>query len=367
MSGVGVCCDDSCLPPVSSTVVDHGVSDVDLIASLRYHGDAETGPGLLDFAVNVQGTAPPEWLQRRLGDQLATLGHYPSAAAEHSAREQVAARHGRAADEVLLLAGGAEGFAMLPRLEPSHAALIHPSFTEPELALREAGVPISQVILEPPFTLDGAVVPEEADLVVLGNPTNPTSVLHPAAAILELRRQHRIVVVDEAFGDAVAGESESLAGLSAPDVVVLRSLTKTWALAGLRCGYALGPPEILERLRYGRAHWPLGTLQIEAIRACCEPAAVAEAAEAASRIVADRAAMIAMLLDAGVDVQQPAAGPFLLLRCGDGETMRKQLREKGIAVRRCDTFPGLGRDHLRVAVRGRAECERLITAMREAL
>ncbi len=112
---------------------------LDALARLRHHGDAEAAPGLLDFAVNVQGDGPPEWLRRRLADTLTGLGRYPAEASDRRAREQVAARHGRAPDEVLALAGGAEGFAMLPRLGPREAALIHPSFTEPELACARRG------------------------------------------------------------------------------------------------------------------------------------------------------------------------------------------------------------------------------------
>ncbi|WP_433605234.1 Rv2231c family pyridoxal phosphate-dependent protein CobC [Prescottella agglutinans] len=337
----------------------------DALARLRHHGDAEALPGLLDFAVNVQGDGPPEWLRRRLAGAVAGLGRYPSVDAERRAREQVATRHGRAPEEVLPLAGGAEGFAMLPRLDVREAALIHPSFTEPELALREAGVPVTHVVLDAPYRLDPAAVPESADLVVLGNPTNPTSVLHPAADVLALRRPGRILVVDEAFMDAVPGEPESVAARSLPDVLVLRSLTKTWALAGLRCGYALGHPDVLERLCHGRAHWPVGSLQLEAITACSEPAAVAEAGEQARRIATDRDVAVELLRAAGIDVHAPAAAPFLLLHLPDGERMRTHLRTRGIAVRRCDTFPGLGPDFLRIAVRPRALTEQLIAVMSE--
>ncbi|MGS2809838.1 aminotransferase class I/II-fold pyridoxal phosphate-dependent enzyme [Nocardia sp. MW-W600-9] len=414
-------------------------------AMLRHHGDVDARPGMLDFAVNVRGTAPPAWLRDRLAARLDDLGRYPSAEDEAAARAAVAARHGRRPDEVLLLAGAAEGFALLPRLAPRLAAVVHPSFTEPELALREAGVPVTRVILEPPYTLDPGLVPEEADLVVLGNPTNPTSVLHPAAVIEALRRPGRLVVIDEAFADAVAevtvvggavdsphgradgtafdaamhgtvadsggaraasssarlvadssstsvagmapgspvkstlppspgspmsiaaGEPESLAALSAPDVLVLRSLTKTWALAGLRCGYVLGAPEILARLTSGRPHWPLGTLQLEAIIATAEPSAVAASRRHADEIATERAAMIDRLTALGIDVHTPAAGPFLLLRVPDGELLRKRLADLGIAVRRADTFPGLGPDHLRVAVRGAGEVDRLIEGVRAAL
>ena len=139
--------------------------------------------------------------------------------------------------------------------------------------LTAAGVPVHHVVLERPFRLSGAGIPEDADLVVIGNPTNPTSVLHRREELLKLRRPGRILVVDEAFADAVPGEPESLAGDPLPDVLVLRSLTKTWALAGLRVGYALGSPEVLARLTAQRAHWPVGTLQLEAIAACCGPRA----------------------------------------------------------------------------------------------
>lgn len=335
--------------------------------ALRHHGDAETGPGMLDFAVNVQGAGPPDWLRSRLAAGLETLGSYPSDAAHRRAREAVAARHGRAVDEVLLLAGAAEGFAMLPRLEPVLAALIHPSFTEPEWVLRQARVPVARVILEPPYRLHGAEVPDTADLVVVGNPTNPTSVLHPAADVLGLRRPGRIVVVDEAFSDAIAGEPESVAALSSPDVVVLRSLTKTWALAGLRCGYALGHPDVLTRLQQGRAHWPLGSLQLEAIAACCEPAAVAAARDRAHALAGQRTEMAERLTAAGVDVHSPASAPFLLIRVPNGDAVRHELRRHGIAVRRADTFPGLGSDHLRVAVRPRADTDVLVNALKEIL
>src|SRR5690348_15859882 len=102
--------------------------------ALRHHGDAEIAPGLLDFAVNVQGDAPPRWLRDRLVAALDDLARYPTAAAYTRARAAVAAGHGRRPDEVLVLAGSAEGFALLPALRPRLAAIVHPGFTEPEAA-----------------------------------------------------------------------------------------------------------------------------------------------------------------------------------------------------------------------------------------
>ena len=198
----------------------------------RYHGDQAVAPGMLDFAVNVRHAQPPAWLQRRLAARLADLAAYPSAADHAAAVRAVADRHGVPEDRVLLLAGGSEGFALLPARAPTRAALVAPSFTEAAAVLAATGVSVDHVVLPPPFGLAGALVPEAADLVVLGNPTNPTGVLHSRESVLALRRPGRIVVVDEAFADTVPGEDQSLAGVALPDVLVLRSLTKTWALAG---------------------------------------------------------------------------------------------------------------------------------------
>jgi histidinol-phosphate aminotransferase len=336
---------------------------------LRHHGDVDAAPGLLDFAVNVRGSRPPAWLRARLAAALDGLGSYPSAAHDAAARAAVAARHGRDPAEVLVLGGVAEGFALLPALAPQSAAVVHPSFTEPEVALRRAGIPVRRVPTDIAYRLQPERMPRGADLVVLGNPTNPTSVLHPAEVVRALARPGRVLVVDEAFGDAVPGERESLArDRETPGLLVFRSLTKTWALPGLRAGYALGAPELLARLAAPRPPWPVGTLVLEAVRACCAPAAVAEAAAAATQITQHREWMANRLAGLpGVAVHQPAAAPFLLLRVPDGPRIRAALAGTGIAVRRGDTFPGLTPDHLRVAVRHPELAGALVDGLRLAL
>jgi len=339
---------------------------------LRHHGDVDAAPGLVDFAVNVQGDAPPAWLRDRLVAALDDLARYPSAAHDGRARESVAARHGRRRDEVLVLAGSAEGFALLPALGPRLAAIVHPGFTEPEVALRTGGVPVVHVLTDEAagHVLDPAAVPEAADLVVLGNPTNPTGVLHPAGAVRALARPGRVLLVDEAFADALPGEPESLASATdVPGLLVFRSLTKTWALAGLRAGYALGSPDLLTRLARQRPSWPVSTLALAAVEACCEPAAVAEAERAARRLVTWRSAQVAALAAVSGVTVLPGSAPFLLLRLppGRGEAVRAALRASGIAVRRADTFPGLGPDHLRVAVRAPEQAATLVTALAAAL
>jgi histidinol-phosphate aminotransferase len=319
-------------------------------ALLRHHGDVDATPGLVDFAVNVRLDQPPAWLRDRLGSALVRLGGYPSESDDASARQAVADRHGRGPENVLVLNGAAEGFALLPALRPQLAAVVHPSFTEPEVALTDADVPIHRVrlIAEDGYRLRPELVPEDADLVVVGNPTNPTSVLHPARVLADLARPGRVVVVDEAFMDAVPGEPDSL--------------------AGLRAGYALGQPAVLARLAAHRPPWPVGTLVLEAVRACSEPTAVAEAESAAVEAVAHRAELARSLAELpGVDVHEPASAPFLLLRVKDGVRVREALRDRGIAVRRGETFPGLDVDHLRIAVRAPERTAPLLAALSEVL
>ncbi|MFB7932503.1 Rv2231c family pyridoxal phosphate-dependent protein CobC [Streptomyces sp. NPDC056039] len=341
---------------------------------LRHHGDAEVrddGGSLVDLAVNVRADTPPVWLREHIAASLGGLAAYPDGRA---ARAAVAERHGLPAERVLLTAGAAEAFVLLARaLKVQRPVVVHPQFTEPEAALRDAGHTVGRVLLRARdgFRLDPADVPEDADLVVIGNPTNPTSVLHPAGTIAGLARPGRVLVVDEAFMDAVPGEREALAGrVDVPGLVVLRSLTKTWGLAGLRIGYVLAAPETIEDLERAQPLWPVSTPALAAARACVGPRGVAEAAHAAHRVAADRAHLVAGLArfaEAGVRVVEPAEGPFLLIRLPQAAAVRSRLRDLGYAVRRGDTFPGLDEEWLRLAVRDRTTTDGFLRALERAM
>ncbi len=335
---------------------------------LHHHGDAETDDSLVDLAVNVRLAAPPDWLADRICATISTLGRYPRPAA---AIEAIATRHRRPPAQVLATAGGAEAFTLLARVfaaaPDTRAVVVHPQFTEPEAALRTAGVRVQRVILSADngFTLDARQIPDAANLVLIGNPTNPTGVLHPAGVLRQLLRPGRTVVVDEAFLDAVPGEPESLADTEVPGLVVLRSLTKTWGLAGLRAGYAVGDADVLRGMRNQQPPWSVSSPALAAIAACLEPAAVTQAAVAAATIGPDRA----MLLDGLADLGLPAVGrpatPFVLVDTSPwgAVDIRQLLREKGFAVRRGDTFPGLGPQWIRIAVRSPAISRRLLEVL----
>lgn len=338
--------------PAASRVID-----------LHHHGDAELAPGLADFAVNVRPGTPPRWLRDRLRAAVDELAAYPS---DVAAREAIAERYGRPVGQVLVTAGAAEAFVLLARaLRPRHAVVVHPSFTEPEAALRAAGVHVEQVVLRAPFVLEPQLVPAEADLVVVGNPTNPTGVLHSRSVLQSLRRPGRVLVVDEAFMDFVPGETQSL--MDDPLVVVTRSLTKMWGLAGLRVGYAVGPAPIITRLAAARPPWATSSLANAAVTACLAAPALHEAREAARDIAVEANLFLGSLAEIPGVTVWPTAANFLLVRTAGRSDVHAQLRDRGFAVRRCDNFPGLGPHYVRVAVRDARANDTLAAALRSTM
>lgn len=332
--------------------------------NLRHHGDTEAGPGMVDLAVNVRMAGPPAWLRRVLADSLGTLGAYPRVEA---ARDAIAARHGRRPSEVLVTAGAAEAFTLIARaFGRRRAVVVHPQFTEPEVALRVAGHAVERVLLSRAdgFALPRYGIPAGADMVVLGNPTNPTSTLHRGESVAALARDDRLLVVDEAFMDAVPGEPDSLAPYGdIPGALVVRSLTKTWGLAGLRIGYVLADPDLVAALAAVQPPWSVGTPALAAAVACSSPLAVTEAASMALATAAHRAYLLKRLAELdGVEVAGIPAAPFVLLQVRNGRKVRQRLRERGYAVRRGDSFPGLGPTWMRVAVRDPQTTDGLLDA-----
>jgi cobyrinic acid a,c-diamide synthase len=329
------------------------------VEDLRHHGDREVD-GLADFAVNVFPGPRPAWLDDAIRASYDDLGRYPDASA---AREAIATAHDRPVPEVLPTAGGAEAFTLVARARAwQHPVVVHPQFTEPEAALVAAGFVVERVILSGDFTLDPSRVPESADLVMIGNPTNPTGVLHSAATIEALLRPGRVVVVDEAFMDATPGEGESLTAVRRDGLVVIRSLTKTWSIPGLRAGYVVGDPSVVAHLEAQQPPWSVSTPSLAALQACVSPRSLGETAERAEQIAGWRNALVRGL---PLPVVGDPSTPFVLVQGPAG--LREALRAEGFAVRRCDTFPGLGATFVRIAVRPPEETGPLLAAIEKVL
>ncbi|WP_108773370.1 cobyrinate a,c-diamide synthase [Cutibacterium namnetense] len=317
---------------------------------LDHHGDRDIAEGLVDLAVNVRVSEPPQWLRDAITSTEHDWARYPDAT---PGREALAALHGVPTDMVLPTAGAAEAFPLVAALKPRHAVVIHPQFTEPEAALRAAGMNVSRHILKASdgFALDPVLVPDDADLVIVGNPTNPTGRLHPATDLLALRRPGRILVVDEAFMDAT-DESQSLIGSGMDDLLVLRSLTKTYGLAGIRAGYVVGDRHLVSRLAAHQTPWSVSTPAIAAMIACTCEEARRFRGELRDDIPAARADLVEKLNGLGLSVVDSEA-PFVLVNTSSlsGDSIRQPLAERGFAVRRGETFPGLGPTWIRLAVR----------------
>ena len=333
---------------------------------LRHHGDALVRPGDADHAVNVMAGGPPDWLLRELHSALdEQAGRYP---AEEEAVAALAELHDRAPDEVVPTNGAAEALWLLPAaLRPASAACVHPGFTEPEAALHAHGVPVTRVLRDPErgFALDPAVVPAAAELVVVGNPASPSGRLDPAAAVMSLRRPGRSVVVDEAFMDLVPDQPGTLVRERLEDTIVVRSLTKSLAIPGLRAGYAIAGAPLARRLREVRPPWSANALALAALTAVARrPEALAAAAARAAAERSDLAARVASI--AGVRLW-PGAANFCLIEVPDGQRVVEVLTSHSIAVRPAASFPGLGGGHLRLTARCPEENARLAAALEEAV
>ncbi|WP_228386693.1 aminotransferase class I/II-fold pyridoxal phosphate-dependent enzyme [Ornithinicoccus halotolerans] len=345
-------------------------------AGLHDHGDRQVPPGATDLAVNVW-PGPPAWLV----DELAALdlAGYPDTSA---ARAVAAGRHGLSPEQCLLTNGAAEAFwALAHALRPRRAACVHPSFTAPEAALRSTGTEVRRVLrrARDDFALDPAHVPEDADLLVLGRPDNPTGRLEPVEVVRALTRPGRVVVVDEAFAEFLP-DATGVAGADLPGVLSVRSLTKVWGLAGLRVGYLTGAADLVARVAGALQPWPVSTPAAHAVARLCHPDAEPERAVRAARVQDAREALLARLRETGLTA--PEAGPasdgaplsvwpspanYVLLR-GPLPDLRERLLEHGLAARRCTTFPGLDGRYVRVAVPlQEAVRERLVSALRELL
>jgi len=329
------------------------------------HGDRLVPEGALDFAVNVRGPTPAH-VRQALDRALDRAAGYPDDAAGRAA---AAARHRRPAAEVLVTAGATDAFHVLARVVGARlACMVHPGFSEPESALRAAGVPVTHAYRAAAhgWRLDPSAVDDRADVVVVGNPNNPTGTLDDPERVAALCRPGRVTLVDEAFMDFVEDEpSWSLARRrDLPGLVVVRSVTKLWGLAGVRAGYLLGPAGLVARCAAARPPWATSTLALAAVEVCAGDER--HRRQVASEVAAARETLAAGLRALPGVTVHPGAANFLLVGVPDGPAVHAGLLERGVAVRP-PTFPGLGPDHLRVAVRDEEANGLLVKTLEEVL
>ena len=340
------------------------------------HGEAISrtldGPddGYLDFSQNINPLgAPPAALEaaRRALDEDA--GRYPDLSYT-SLREALGDYLGVAPASVVPTNGGAEAIFLAARAagKSGKALVLEPTFSEYAAAAAAAGMEVVRRVCRRPHN-DFRIEPEAlgglegVGVVFLCNPNNPTGevlereeVLRVAARVREAGAD---LILDEAFVDFVP--EASAAGEAQDGLFVARSFTKFFAIPGLRLGCLVCND--VSRAQALQPSWPVNAVAAAAGIAAAGDSAFAESSVREVERLRDGLATALGSLP-GLEVFSGAAN-FLLVR--GPVAMPERLARRGILVRGCEPFAGLGPGYFRVAVRGEEENGKLVDGIRGAL
>jgi threonine-phosphate decarboxylase len=337
----------------------------------------EPPSGFLDFSQNINPLGPPEGALRAAGAALrAGADRYPDAGYA-ALSDALAGYLGVPQQNLLPTNGGAEALFLAARVaadlapeDRRRALVLDPTFSEYAAAARAAGFePLSRVARRESlgFRLDPTALDDLSGigLVFLCNPNNPTGGPLARDAVLEIATRvaacGAVLVVDEAFADFAPGLSVAETAGGHDRLLVARSFTKFFAVPGLRLGCL-----VTSDVPRARAYQPSWSVNVAAeatgIFAARDAAFAEETLTAVGRLREGLAEGLSHL--PGLTVYEGAAN-FLLVRGPVG--LVEALARRGVLVRGCAPFKGLGREHFRVAVRGEAENRRLLAALAEAI
>jgi threonine-phosphate decarboxylase len=331
---------------------------------------------VLDFSASINPLGVSQRARQAYRRALQQVVHYPESHAE-TLVQALGEYHDIEPASILAGNGSTQLIYLLARVfSLRRVLLVSPLFSEHIAALRTNGGRVSYWSLRPPsFVLDleglkRTLRKERHDALVLTNPNSPTGALLRREQVDELirvcRRTRTRLIVDETFIDWV--EEESVKRLAARDanVIVLRSLTKFFALPGLRVGYAVASPGVIRRLRSCIEPWSVNIVAQEVGKACLQDRRFVER----SRAFMDKErAWLHAELEAIPGLQVfPSVANFFLVQIRSPQMTAARLAEllaqKRLLIRVCDNFVGLGKQFLRIAVRTRAENCRLLETLR---
>lgn len=324
---------------------------------------------LLDFSQNINPLGAPrdvlEAAQRALYDEA---GSYP--APDYTELREALAKYLRVpAGRVVPTNGGAEALFLAAGAAGTGSALVlEPTFSEYAAAARASGMEVARRVARRPeegFRFDPAAIEDlgGVSLVFLCNPNNPTGDSLGHGQVLEVAARVReagaVLVVDEAFADFAPGSS--VAAMVDGGLWVARSLTKFFAIPGLRLGCLVC--DDAERVQTLQPSWPVNAVAAAAGIAAAGDHSFAETSIAeVSRL---RRNLFGVLDDLEELRPFPGAANVLLVRGPEG--LAGRLARRGVLVRGCGPFMGLGPEYFRIAVRGEAENAQLVAAIREEL
>ncbi|MCU1230647.1 MAG: Histidinol-phosphate transaminase [Acidobacteria bacterium] len=301
-------------------------------------------------------------------DALPLAWRYPDEAAEQLA-ETIAHLHGVPVNHILPGDGSSEILKLAALAftgRDRKLAMAVPAFEAIGLYARAGGVEVATVPLDRHYAHDlAALAATNASLIYICNPNNPTGSITPSSSMrsfLETLPATSIALVDEAYHHyAGSSDYESVAALvkSRPNLIVARTFSKIYGMAGLRCGYAIAQPDLIRSME-AQAQWDsLNILALAAARASLGD--TQHVAEGKRRNRETRDALVASMKDMGHDVI-PSQTNFVMIDTGrDVKPLIGALRGRGVQVGRL--FPALPH-HLRVTIGKPPQMERFVDAFR---
>lgn len=335
------------------------------------------GAPVLDFSANLNPLGMPPQVRAAAVTAVDEAVHYPDPLCR-ALREGIALRDGVTPEQVVCGGGGADLiFRLCYALRPRRALVTAPTFSEYEQALGAMGCEVVRHPLEEGenFALTPALLPPIGlglELCFLCSPNNPTGQTIPLPLIRGAAEACRgagaVLVVDQCFLElSDEGEDDQLNGWldEFPNLVLLRAFTKSYAIPGLRLGYCLtGNRALAERLYACGQPWPVSApAQAAGLAALACPD---WPARARGLIQAERPILADGLAALGLKVY-PSRANYLLFRAQGDETLKERLLARGVLIRSCANYPGLGPGYYRVAVRTRRENQVLLSELKEVL
>jgi threonine-phosphate decarboxylase len=342
----------------------------------RIHGGAAP-PGVLDFSASLNPLGPPPQALAAFHEAAAIIARYPPPYPDDLAT-RLARRHRVPSDNVVVGNGSTQLIHLLARtLCPRRPFVAIPTFSEIANALIITGAPPLALPTrrERGFAIEieqaERALEQDADAIFLGRPNSPTGAMLSNVDVAEIAarcsRRGCWCVFDEAFID-FAGEEHSAIRLVAdnPHVLVLRSLTKMFAIPGLRLGYLLAGRDVALRMREAIEPWSVNVVAERVGHACLD---VAEEFAPKSRalIATERAHLFCALNSIEGIRANVSSANFLMLEAqerGRDLGFARYMLSRGIALRDLRELPGCDAGMYRVAVRLREENEQLIAAAR---
>lgn len=348
---------------------DHGGA---IFATARRMGVPPSA--LMDFSASINPLGLSALVRDAIGRALDSLVHYPDAG-HQELKEALAHYHGLPADHFVVANGSTELIYQLPAVLSGKRALIAvPSFSEYERALKRQQWESHYFPLSPGdgFSLDLARLKAKLangyDAFYLCNPGNPSGILYPPHLVEQVcelcSAAKTFLVLDEAFMDFCEEASAKHSIIEGGNALILRSMTKFFGIPGLRLGYAMANGPLCGRLDALGVPWNVNTLALAAGTASLQDQ---EHNQRTILFIDNERRFLSEQLAGFPQLRvYPSRANFQLMEIVGGMTARElaeRLLPELVIIRDCATFSGLTPHFFRIAVRTRAENERLVACL----